>query len=137
MLPALTDLNRDWFTRGELTLQECAACGVVQHPPEEVCHACGSTSFTTRVVAPTGTVHSYTIVHHAVHPALADVGAVRRGAGGARRRCPTCAWSATCSTCPSTRSRIGLAVHATFPERVADDGEVLRLPQWVRRRAQG
>ena len=69
-VPAIDRTNRAWFRSGMLALQECAACHVLQHPPEEICHVCGSMEFVTRTVAPTGTVHSYTIVHHAVHPAL-------------------------------------------------------------------
>ncbi|MET0886230.1 MAG: zinc ribbon domain-containing protein [Mycetocola sp.] len=45
-----------------LALQQCAACNALQHPPEEICHVCGSFRFLTRTVAPTGTVYSYTIL---------------------------------------------------------------------------
>ena len=41
-LPVLTPFNRDWFTTGEIAIQECEACATLQHPPEEICHACGS-----------------------------------------------------------------------------------------------
>ncbi len=71
-LPQPTDLTRAWFTSGELAVQTCSSCGVHQHPPEEICHRCGSMSFTTTSMTPTGTVYSYTVAHYAVHPALAD-----------------------------------------------------------------
>ena len=129
VLPAVDDVTRAWFTSGELTLQACASCATVQHPPEEVCHACGAESFVPRVVAPTGVIHSYTVAHHPVHPSLAgDV--------------PYAVVLVALDELPEVRVlgnvldvapadvRIGTAVHATFPERVADDGEVLRLPQW-------
>ena len=57
--------------RASWRVQECEACGTLQHPPEEICHACGSMAFGTRRSLPaTGTVHSYTVVHHSVHAAL-------------------------------------------------------------------
>jgi uncharacterized OB-fold protein len=129
LLPAITDVNRAWFTSGQLTLQACAACGHVQHPPEEVCQACGAEAFVARVVAPTGVVHSFTVVHHPVNAALAA-------------SVPYAVVLVALDELPSVRVvgnvldvapdevRIGLAVQATFPERTADDGEVVRLPQW-------
>ena len=130
VLPAIDDVNRAWFTSGELTLQACASCGRVQHPPEEVCHACGGELFVGRVVAPTGVVHSYTVVHHPVNKALAQ-------------HVPYAVVLVALDELPHIRVvgnvldvapgevRIGMAVHAVFPERLADDGEVVRLPQWT------
>ncbi len=69
--PAVTPLNREWFTSGTLAVQRCAGCGAVQHPPEEVCHRCGAVEFEYRAVAPRGTVYSFTVAHYAVSPALA------------------------------------------------------------------
>ena len=66
-LPALDAFNRDWFTSGRIAVQQCSACATLQHPPEEICAACGSTTFTSRTLAPTGTVYSFTIVHHAAN----------------------------------------------------------------------
>jgi uncharacterized OB-fold protein len=128
-LPALSATNRAWFTSGQLALQRCAACAVVQHPPEEVCHACGSSSFTTRVVAPAGTVHSYTVAHHAVHTALEPF-------------VPYAVVLVSLDEVPEVRVvgnllgvpvgevAIGLAVEAVWVDHVAEDGEVIRLPQW-------
>ena len=130
VLPAIDDVNRAWFTSGELTLQACASCGRVQHPPEEVCHACGGELFVGRVVAPTGVVHSYTVVHHPVNKALAQ-------------HVPYAVVLVALDELPHIRVvgnvldvapgevRIGMTVHAVFPERIADDGEVVRMPQWT------
>ena len=132
VLPAVTDVDRAWFTSGELTVQSCAACRHVQHPPEEVCRVCGGESFAGRVVAPTGVVHSYTVVHHAVNAALA--GSVPYAVVlVALDELPEVRVVGNVLDVPAAEVHIGMAVHATFPERVADDGEVLRLPQWVRR----
>jgi uncharacterized protein len=72
-LPAITPENEAFFCggrEGELRLQRCVGCATVQHPPSEVCVNCQSMDFEYIAVAPTGTVVSYTIVHHPVHPSL-------------------------------------------------------------------
>ena len=69
--PEVTPLNHEWFTSGTLAVQRCIGCGAVQHPPEEVCHRCGSTAFQYQAVAPRGTVYSFVVVHYAASPALA------------------------------------------------------------------
>ena len=125
--PTLSDSNRAWFTGGALRIQRCGACDTAQHPPEELCHACGSMELTTRDVAPTGTVVSFTVVHHPPHPALAAavpytiilvspddepdlriVGNLDADAG---------------------RARIGLRVVAFWEEWTVED-ETILVPQW-------
>ena len=131
-LPRLDALNRTWFTAGALALQQCAACGTVQHPPEEICRTCGSTTFTTRVVAPAGTVYSYTVVRHAVNAAL-------------ELAVPYIVVLVSLDEVPEVRVvgnllgtapedvTIGMAVEAVWQDRVTEDGETVRLPQWRRR----
>jgi uncharacterized OB-fold protein len=131
-LPGLDATNRAWFTSGELAVQQCEACGALQHPPGEICPTCGSMRFSSRPVAPVGTVYSYTVVHHAVNSALA--GSV-----------PYVVVLVSLDDVPGVRvvgnlldiSRdevaIGLAVEATWQERPTDDAEVILLPQWRRR----
>ena len=67
--------DRPWWDalrRHELVVQRCAACGTWRHPPAPVCAACRSPDARWERVDGRGRVFSYTIVHHAVHPALAD-----------------------------------------------------------------
>src|SRR6185295_13554780 len=71
-LPALTDENRAFFTSGELRLQHCRACGAVQHPPADVCSTCQGLELDDVPAEPVGSVASYTIVHHPLHPMLKD-----------------------------------------------------------------
>ncbi len=127
-LPEITPFNTAWFTTGELAVQRCADCATLQHPPEEICHVCGAMTFGHHVVAPTGTVHSYTVCHYAASPALA--GAV-----------PYTVVLVALDDAPNVRVvgnldgddvRIGMPVVATWDERTSDDGTVIRLPQWVR-----
>ena len=128
-LPALTDANRAWFTSGELAVQQCTSCGVLQHPPEEICHACGSMAFTTRALAPYGTVHSYTVAHHSVHPAL-DASVPYAVVPVSLDEVPEVRVVGNLLDVPVGEIRIGMAVVATWQERTTDDGEVIRLPQW-------
>jgi uncharacterized OB-fold protein len=131
-LPRLDAVNRPWFTSGALTLQQCAACDAVQHPPEEICGTCGSMTFTTRVVAPAGTVYSYTVVRHAVNAALETA-------------VPYVVVLVSLDEVPEVRVvgnlldtapedvTIGMAVETVWQTRAVDDGEPVRLPQWRRR----
>ena len=71
-IPAIDTFNRDFFTSGKLVVQECVACGTVQHPPEEICHKCHEMEFGARETNGRGTIYSYIIVHNPPSPALAD-----------------------------------------------------------------
>lgn len=70
-LPRLNAFNREWFTSAALRVQTCSVCGARQHPPEEICHTCGSMELTTTELTARGVIHSYTVAHYAVNPALA------------------------------------------------------------------
>ena len=71
-LPRLDARNRDFFTAGVLTLQQCRLCSHVQHPPEDVCEACGSFDLGGFASAGNGRIESVAVVTQAVHPSLAD-----------------------------------------------------------------
>ncbi|HET6795230.1 MAG TPA: OB-fold domain-containing protein [Acidimicrobiales bacterium] len=132
-LPALSPHNEAWYTSGQLALQRCSGCGSTQHPPEEVCRACGGDRFEYVPVRPAGTVHSYTVAHYPVHPALA--GSV-----------PYAVVLVSLDDAPETRVvgnmpgtpleeiRIGLPVAAVWEERKAEDGTLLLMPHWTIRR---
>jgi uncharacterized protein len=65
---------RFWSTlaEGMLRVQRCAECGAFRHPPRPVCATCGSTRDEWPIVAGTGEVWSYTIVHPPTLPAFSD-----------------------------------------------------------------
>src|SRR5215472_1725750 len=71
-LPSLDALNRDFFTAGVLTLQQCRQCKHIQHPPEEVCEMCQGVELGGFVSAGDGRIESVAVVTEAVHPLLAD-----------------------------------------------------------------
>lgn len=56
---------------GRLVLQQCADCGRIRHYPRVLCDNCYS--FAVRPVEATGrgTVHSWTVAHHAFSPEFA------------------------------------------------------------------
>ena len=131
-LPAVEDVNREWFTSGTLAVQTCASCGVLQHPPEEICPACGAMSFVTTTVPGEGTVHSFTVVHHPVHQALEDavpytVVLVSLDAA------PELRVVGNLLGAPGVEVAIGMPVEAVWSERASGDEETVLLPQWQRR----
>lgn len=59
------------LARGELRLQACTRCGTLRHYPRLLCSRCFSDGVVWRAVSGRGRVHSWTVVHHAFHPAFA------------------------------------------------------------------
>ena len=57
-------------TEGRLVICVCRACGATIHLPKPYCHGCGSWDVTWRDVRPTGTVYSWTVLHHSIHDAF-------------------------------------------------------------------
>lgn len=49
---------------GELRVQQCAACGVLRHPPGPSCPACHAHDRTHVVASGEGTLFSYAVHHH-------------------------------------------------------------------------
>lgn len=56
------------LNEGKLMLQACAACGKVRHYPRPVCPHCYSMDMRWQKASGRGTVHSWTMTHHAFHP---------------------------------------------------------------------
>lgn len=54
--------------RGELVLQRCRDCGVVQHRPRGLCVSCLSDAIEHFVASGRGEVYTYSIVHQNQHP---------------------------------------------------------------------
>ena len=133
-LPVIDGFNRDWFTTGELAVQQCEACATRQHPPEEICHVCGSMSFSTAPLPGVGTVHSFTVVHHSVHAAL-DAAVPYTVVLVSLDAAPELRVVGNLIEGPVDEASIGMPVEAVWLERIADDGTKVLLPQWRRRQA--
>lgn len=57
---------------GRLVIQRCAECGQLRHYPRLLCSRCFSDRCDWVEASGEGTVHSWTVAHHAFHPAFAD-----------------------------------------------------------------
>ena len=129
-LPALDDLNRAFFTAGMLMLQQCKTCAHIQHPPEDVCEACQGFELGQFQSAGRGRVESVAVVHHPVHPALADqvpYAIVLVSVADA----PGVLVAGNVAGTEPDAVRIGDEVRVVF-ETVTDpgSGEALAIPQW-------
>ena len=62
----------DACKRHELVLQRCGSCRTWIWYPQEVCHVCNSWDIRWEKVAPRGTVFSWVVLRHALHPWFAD-----------------------------------------------------------------
>lgn len=72
--PQTSELARPYWdaaAQGNLVLQSCSACGKVRHYPRLLCDVCYSDAVTWVPSKAHGTVHSWTVAHHAFHPAFA------------------------------------------------------------------
>lgn len=73
----------------ELRVQRCVACGTFRFPPLPSCVSCASMESEWVKLNGRGTVYSYTVARHVVHPAFDEIPYVialveLEGAGGAR-----------------------------------------------------
>ncbi len=106
-----------------LRLQQCAACGKVRHYPRPLCAECYASEITWIEALGEGVVHSWTVAHHAFHPAFkADLPYVLVTVDlpqGVRMLAPLRG--------PASALRIGLAVRLIFE----DVSPELTLPAFV------
>ncbi len=74
-VPHPTPLSAPYWAgakQGKLMLQRCSACGKTRHYPQMLCSTCHSYETQWIEASRRGVVHSWTITHHAFHPAFAD-----------------------------------------------------------------
>ena len=72
--PPQSELARPYWeaaAEGRLVLQCCDVCGKVRHYPRLLCDACYSDAVRWKAASGRGTIHSWTVAHHAFHPAFA------------------------------------------------------------------
>jgi uncharacterized protein len=73
MAPAVTDLNRAYWTggaEGRLLIQRCAPCGRWIHPPVDRCPECGGAELRPEPVSGRGTVFTFTVNRHPFNPTV-------------------------------------------------------------------
>lgn len=75
-LPVVDDEETGGFWLGanqhRLVVRVCSTCGANLHLPKSYCHHCGSWDTDWREVRPTGSVYSWTVLHHTIHPAFSS-----------------------------------------------------------------
>jgi uncharacterized OB-fold protein len=60
----------DGLRAGKFLVQRCAACGELRHYPRPLCSGCYSFDVEWTALSGQGTVHSWTVCHHAFLPAF-------------------------------------------------------------------
>ena len=107
----------DALMEGKLLLQICGQCGKVRHYPRPLCDVCFSFNVKWIEASGRGTVHSWTITHHAFSPGFkAEVPYVLATVDleeGVRVLAPL-------RGVKETDIKIGLPVRVTFERRKAD-----------------
>jgi uncharacterized OB-fold protein len=69
--PVITSDSEPYWAaarEGRLVVQECAGCGRRHHPPRPLCPDCHSPDQVPRETGGTGTVYSYSLLHHPQNP---------------------------------------------------------------------
>lgn len=75
-IPVIDHDNRGYWEaaqRGELRFQRCTDCGEFRHYPVPMCGKCRSFNYEWALSSGNGTLHSWIVVHHGVHPAYLDL----------------------------------------------------------------
>jgi uncharacterized OB-fold protein len=92
-VPAASRETLGWWQAAaehRLVVQRCEDCGHMRHPPGPICPACRSSRHGWHELSGRGTIYTYTIVHRAYLPSLADrvpyavVAVELEGGGGTR-----------------------------------------------------
>lgn len=71
--PHPSEITRPYWdaaAAGKLMLQRCTQCGTIRHYPQLLCTNCYSDGVEWIEASGRGTVHSWTVAHHAFHPAF-------------------------------------------------------------------
>jgi uncharacterized OB-fold protein len=112
---------------GRLVIQRCRECGVFRHLPHAMCGSCQSTAHEWVESAGRGTVFTYTIVAHPVHPATQ--GAVPYNVVVVELDdCGGVLVPGNVVDCAPEDVRVGMRVQVVF-ERVDDE---IALPRFMR-----
>ncbi|MFS3130750.1 Zn-ribbon domain-containing OB-fold protein [Nocardioides sp. Bht2] len=59
----------EFAKNGELVVQQCDSCDLHRHYPQVRCYGCGSGEWHWQSVSGSGTIYSFSVAHHAFHPA--------------------------------------------------------------------
>lgn len=71
MKPPMGEDNGWWWQQaeaGRLTIQRCADCGTLRHPPRPMCGECHSLHWDHVTASGRGAIESFTVLHHPQFP---------------------------------------------------------------------
>jgi uncharacterized OB-fold protein len=71
--PPKSDVSRPYWeaaAEGRLLIQQCGSCKVLRHYPRLICAECYSDQVLWTEASGHGKIHSWTVAHHAFHPAF-------------------------------------------------------------------
>ncbi|MFT7648247.1 MAG: putative OB-fold protein [Candidatus Poriferisodalaceae bacterium] len=113
--------------RGEIVLQQCGDCSVVQHKPRGVCATCLSSNIEHFVASGKGTVYTFTVTNQNQAPGFAAacpyVMAYIDLDEGVRVL-------SNVVGCDPHSVAIGMSVVADFASQDRDDGEAFAVPRF-------
>jgi uncharacterized protein len=72
-VPPANELSRPYWeaaAQGRLVIQACAQCGTRRHYPRLLCTRCFSPAVVWQTASGRGTLHGWTVAHHAFHPSF-------------------------------------------------------------------
>jgi uncharacterized OB-fold protein len=72
-LPEITPHSQphwDGLRQEKFLIQRCTQCGQPRHYPRVICSECYSTDYSWQQASGKAKVHSWTVAHHAYHPAF-------------------------------------------------------------------
>lgn len=129
-LPYASWESRGWWEgcgRGELVLQRCRSCGIVQHKPRANCVKCLTDTIEHFVAWGRGTIYTFTVTQQNMVPPFRDhlpyVLAYVELEEGPRVL-------TNIVGCDPADVRIGQAVVADFAAADRDDGEAFAVPRF-------
>lgn len=65
-------ISREFLEHGgarRFVTQRCRDCGLLQYPPQTACEHCMSSNYEWAELSGRGTIYSYQVVEHPIHPA--------------------------------------------------------------------
>lgn len=129
-LPYASWESRGWWEgcgRGELVLQRCRSCGIVQHKPRANCVKCLTDTIEHFVASGRGTIYTFTVTQQNMVPPFRDHLPYVLAYVGLEEG-PRVLTNIV--GCDPTDVRIGLAVVADFATADRDDGEAFAVPRF-------
>jgi uncharacterized OB-fold protein len=127
IIPAPNELTAPYWEAAHerrLSMQRCTQCGRLSHPPVVSCPRCHSRTFRWDEMSGRGSIYTFTVVAHSVHPVSANatpyIIALVELAEGPRIL-------ANLRGCEVDDVRIGLAVEVLFE----DVDDAVALPQFT------